>query len=233
MWLVSRAVCANCISKRLMSKTKNIAIYGAGGFGREIACLIKLINGDNPQWNVIGFFDDGLEKGTENEYGKVLGNYEDLNSWQSPLDVVIAVGSPNAVKAIVSRIDNPNVSYPNIIAPTTIFLDNNNVRFGKGNIICSNSSISCNVEFGDFNLLNGYISVGHDSTIGNCNVFMPSVNISGGVKIGDCNFFGLKSSVLQYQKVESDVRIGAGAFIMRTAKSGNLYMGNPATKVKF
>ncbi len=36
---------------------KDIAIYGAGGFGREVACLIKQINDslENPRWNFIVF----------------------------------------------------------------------------------------------------------------------------------------------------------------------------------
>lgn len=33
----------------------DIAIYGAGGFGKEIACLIYWINEVKPQWNLIGF----------------------------------------------------------------------------------------------------------------------------------------------------------------------------------
>ena len=37
---------------------KDIAIYGAGGFGREVACLIKRINEKAPTWNFIGFFDN-------------------------------------------------------------------------------------------------------------------------------------------------------------------------------
>ena len=31
----------------------DIAIYGAGGFGKEIACLIYWINEVKPQWNLI------------------------------------------------------------------------------------------------------------------------------------------------------------------------------------
>ncbi|MEG2122093.1 MAG: serine acetyltransferase, partial [Rikenellaceae bacterium] len=38
---------------------KEIAIYGFGGFGREVACLINMINEVTPQWKIIGFFDDG------------------------------------------------------------------------------------------------------------------------------------------------------------------------------
>ena len=64
---------------------KDIAIYGAGGFGREVACLIKRINEKEPTWNFIGFFDDNAElKGTRNEYGEVLGGMKELNELKSP-----------------------------------------------------------------------------------------------------------------------------------------------------
>ena len=37
---------------------RDIAIYGAGGLGREIACVLKKINMVTPTWNLLGFFDD-------------------------------------------------------------------------------------------------------------------------------------------------------------------------------
>ena len=211
---------------------KDIAIYGAGGFGREIACLIRQINNVEPQWKFIGFFDDGIPKCERNEYGTVLGGINDLNLWKKSISIVMAIGSPLTVKVLADKISNPNVSFPNIIAPTTLFLDRNSVKMGHGNVICNRCTISCNVTIGDFNIFNGYIPVGHDAIIGNYNVFMPSVNVSGGVEIDNCNFFGVQSVVLQYQNVGSNVRIGANSVVMRTAKDGNLYMGNPATKVK-
>ena len=33
---------------------KDIAIYGAGGFGREMASLLKRINSIEKQWNFVG-----------------------------------------------------------------------------------------------------------------------------------------------------------------------------------
>ena len=42
---------------------KDIAIFGVGGFGREVLTLIQDINKVEPTWNVIGFFDDGYEIG--------------------------------------------------------------------------------------------------------------------------------------------------------------------------
>lgn len=212
---------------------KDIAIYGAGGFGREIACLIRIINQDNLTWNLIGFFDDDEKLwGEKNEYGEILGGIEQLNSWDKPLDIAIAIGSPTILKKISEGIVNEKISFPNIIAPNVIFLDKDNVRMGKGNIICSSCLISCNVTMGDFNILNGFVPVGHDTVIGNHNVVMPSVNISGGVRMGDQNFLGVQSVVLQYVKLGSLVRLGPNGVLMRNAKDDNLYMGNPAVKVK-
>ena len=81
-------------------------------------------------------------------------------------------------------------------------------------------------------MFNGSIPIGHDCEIGNYNVVMPSVNISGGVKMGDCNFLGVQSVVLQYLKIGNHVRIGANSVMMRNAKDGYLYMGNPAKKLE-
>ena len=37
----------------------NIAIYGAGGLGREVALMIHQINSHNPDpWKIVGFYDD-------------------------------------------------------------------------------------------------------------------------------------------------------------------------------
>jgi len=210
---------------------KDIAIYGAGGFGREIACLIRIINEQSPQWKIVGFFDDGKEVGTKNEYGSVLGGLDKLNDWHRPLNVVFAIGASHHIQHLSESITNSNISYPNIIAPNVTFLDRANVKFGMGNIICSHCLISTNVTIGNYNLLNGHIPVGHDTQIGDCNVIMPSVNISGGVQIGNGNFLGVQSVVLQNLKIGNNVRVGAGSVLMRNTKDGFLYMGNPAIKM--
>ena len=151
--------------------------------------------------------------------------------WKKPLDIAIAIGNAKVVKLIAGNIQNPLVDFPNIIAPNTTWLDKDNVRVGKGNVICSDCLISCNVEIGNFNVFNGLILIGHDTTIGNYNVIMPSCNISGGVVFGECNFMGVKSAVLQYIKIGNNVRISAGSVLMKNAKDDCLYVGNPAQKV--
>ncbi len=214
---------------------KDIAIFGAGGFGREVACLLRIINEKDPTWNLIGFFDDNpsLKGTTVSHFGVCLGGMDDLNAYPKELSLIVPIGSPGAVQSVVGRITNPLVDFPNIYAPSVFFLDKESLQIGKGNIFCHNCLVSCNVAIGDFNLFNGYITVGHEASIGNFNVVMPSCNISGAVKMGDCNLMGVQSVILQGVKVGNNTRIGANSVIIRKTKDGNLYLGNPATIIKF
>lgn len=216
---------------------KDIAIYGAGGFGREVACLLNIINQSKPEpeWNLVGFFDDNPElKGKMiSHYGTCLGGIDELNAYNNSLNVTIPIGNASIVKQIVDKIINPNISFPNLVHPTFKLADENAFEMGKGNIIQGDCSASCDVSFGDFNVFNGSVVFGHDAKVGNFNTFMPGTRISGEVSIGDENFFGVGSIVLQQLKIGNRFRLGAGSVLMTKPKDDALYMGNPATRFKF
>lgn len=211
---------------------KDIAIYGFGGFGREIASIIYSINRIEQQWNIIGFFDDGVPVGTANKYGRVLGGIQVLNAWHTDLNVVFAIASPAILQKLTSAIHNPNVSFPNIIAPTVLYFDADNVKMGQGNVLCHSCRVSCDVSLGNFNLLNGAVSLGHDVVLGSYNMLQPETRISGEATVGDANFFGVRSLVLQRLKIGNNTRIGTGSVIMRNTKDGMTYFGNPAKILK-
>jgi sugar O-acyltransferase (sialic acid O-acetyltransferase NeuD family) len=212
---------------------KDIAIFGAGGFGREVACLINKINENKATWNLIGFFDDGIEKGKRNEYGEILGGIDELNKVTKELSVVIAIANPKIVTLIVSKIINKNIEFPNIISPDIIYLDESSVGIGKGNIISSGCLISCKVRIGDFNIFNGFVPIGHDTVIGDFNTIMPAVKLSGEVVIGNRNFFGVNAVVLQQIHIGNDTVIGACSLLMRNTKDGNTYFGIPAKVINY
>ena len=213
---------------------KNIAIYGAGGFGREVACLISIINKESPIWNLIGFFDDNpaLKGQMISHFGPCLGGMKELNEYQEELALTIPIGSPSVVKKITESITNPKVHYPNIVYPDFKVKDPDSFTIGKGNIIQDGCSVSCNVSIGDFNVLNGGVVFGHDDVIGSYNSFMPAIRVSGEVTIGDANFFGVGSIILQQIKIGNGIRLAAGSVLMKKPKDGCLYVGNPAKKIE-
>lgn len=214
----------------------DIAIFGAGGFGKEVACLIRRINEANeePVWNLIGFFDDNPElKGKQiSHFGSCLGGTEELNAYPKELAVAMAIGSSVVVKKVVDQITNANITFPNLIHPKFFVADPQSFAIGNGNIIQGDCSVTCDVSIGNFNVLNGSIVIGHDAKIGDFNTFMPAVRISGEVKIDDLNFFGVGSIVLQQLKVGSNIRLGAGSVLMTKPKAGFLYLGVPAKKTE-
>ena len=210
---------------------KDIAIYGFGGFGREVACVIEAINEIEPEWNLVGYFDDGHQVGECNRYGRVIGGLKELNAYDKPLNVVIAIANSEVIRKIVSSVTNEFVTFPNIIAPNVLFFDKESFKIGRGNIVTFGGRMSCGTALGNFNVCNGCVSFGHDVSIGDYNVLQPEVRISGETEVGDSNFFGVRSVVLQGLKIGSNTRIGACSVVMRNTKDGFLYLGNPAKRI--
>lgn len=212
---------------------KDIAIVGAGGFGKEVAAILLKINDHGPCWNLVGFFDDGIEEGTTiSKYGDVLGGIEKLNDWKGSLSVVFAIGSPKVLQLLVSKIANPQINFPNIIHPEVFFADKETLKMGQGNVVVRGCSFSVDVKVGDFNQFNSISALAHDVEVGSYNVFMPLTRVSGEVQIGDANVFGLNTLILQGLKIGDRKRTGPGAVILTRPRKEGLYMGNPAKLTK-
>ncbi len=212
---------------------KDIAIYGIGGYGGEIACLLNQINEIESKWNLIGYLDDGVPVGTSIRYGAVLGNTDYLNAYKHKLSVIVAIATPMYLKTITEKIRNPLIDFPNIIAPNVNIFDKAAFTIGRGNLISFGCRLSYNVIIGNFNLLNGAVSMGHNVRMGDFNVLQPSVRILGDCTVGSSNFFGVQSIVLQGVKIGNDTRVGVSSVVIRNTKDNSLYFGNPAKKMKF
>ena len=212
-------------------KLKQIAVFGAGGFGKEVVCVINKINKIKPTWKLIGFFDDGLEIGNQvSHFGKVLGNNKDLNLWKDNLSIVFAIGNVSAIRTIVNSLNNKLLDFPNLIHPEAFFADNASLKMGKGNLVLRGCSFSVDVEVGDFNQFNSLSSLAHDVQVDSFNVFMPLTRVSGDVKIGSFNSFGIGTIILQGIKIGNKVKVAPSSVVMRKTKDDCFYMGNPAKK---
>lgn len=211
-----------------------IAIYGAGGFGKEVACLIRRINDNGGDWELIGFFDDTKPQGSQvSIYGSVLGGMETLLNIDEHLAVAIAINDNKAVSRIRREITNPKISFPNLIDPSLFLVDERTVIMGEGNIIQNDCMISCDVTIGSFNLFNDHVVVGHDNRIGSFNGLMPAAHLSGGITIGDNNLLGVASVVLQGMEIGNGVTLGANSVLMTQPKDNSTYLGVPARKFDF
>lgn len=212
---------------------KKIAIYGAGGFGREVLTLINDINKINPQYQVIGFFDDGISKGTDVNGLSALGGINELNNVKEEVSVVLAIGNPETKKSILKKITNRLVDFPTIIHPSVMIGDEKYVSIGQGCIICGGTIITTDIIINDFVILNLSCTVGHDTVIGRYSAFMPSVNISGEVQIGEGVYVGTGAKIINQLSIGSDTIIGAGAVVAKDIPSSCTAVGVPAKVIKY
>ena len=212
---------------------KKIAIYGAGGFGREVAFLIDDINKVNPQYEFIGYFDDGKEKGEIVNSSPVLGGMKELNSYDSDLSVVIAVAHPPTKRKIVNSIVNKNISFPSVIHPSVIKGPNAITTIGDGCIICAGTILTVNIEIKDFVIINLSCTVGHDTVIGRYCSFMPTVNISGEVNIGEEVYVGTGAKIINQLEIGNTTIIGAGAVVTKSLPANCTAVGIPARPIKY
>lgn len=211
---------------------KPIAIFGAGGFGLEVAMLIEQINGMEHEWENIGFFDDGEPKGKIVNGLPVLGGVRELNAWKEKINIALALGIPETKKKAYSTIRNEKVIFPTLIHPSVIIGNEKFIDIGEGSIICAGNIITTNIRIGRHVILNLACTVGHETVIGDFSSFMPTCNISGGVTIGECSFWGTGAKVINHKKVGDGVTVGAGAVIINDVPDGVTVAGVPAKVIK-
>ncbi len=213
-------------------KDNSIAVFGAGGFGLEVAMLIEQINAAVPgRWRLVGFFDDGKQVGALVNDLPVLGGLRELNAWPTPLAVVFALGMPGVKKAVVEKVDNDRLTFPVLMHPSVI-CGPKFVAIGAGSIICAGTIITTNVNIGRHVILNLACTVGHETEIGDYCSFMPTCNISGEVKIGPSSFWGTGAKIINRKNVGSHTVIGAGAVVISDIPDNVTAVGVPARPVQ-
>lgn len=206
---------------------KNIAIYGAGGFGREVLTVIKAINEKSPTYNFVGFFDDN-EEATVDGYS-VLGGREKLKNYPTSLSIVFAIGNPRIKRDIIFDVStNIKLDYPSLIHPQAIIGDMKSVSIGEGTIITAGNILTCDIKIGKYVILNLSCTVGHDTVIEDYTSFMPTVNISGEVIIKEAVYVGTGAKIINLVNIGENSIIGAGAVVTKNIPKEVTAVGVPA-----
>ena len=205
---------------------KDIYIFGAGGFAREVFYLIK----DLKEYRVKAFVDVVAESPIEvdKQTIEVMPEVEfDRICQRETANVAIAIANNCVVKKIVAKYSR-QCFFPNLIHPSVIRFGE--LKIGQGNIVAVGNFFSEKIVLGSFNRFNVHCGIGHDVTIGDYNQFNPGCKISGAVSIGNENFFGVNSAVLQQINIGNNNVIGASSLIIHNVKDGKRYIGVPAHK---
>jgi sugar O-acyltransferase (sialic acid O-acetyltransferase NeuD family) len=208
----------------------NIAIYGAGGFAREVFQLICDINQNKKIYNFLGFIEDDSNKVGEEIHGFPILDGMNWLAENKETHVVIGIGNTSIKRKIAVRLTEKNIISPILIHPNVIC--GSNVHFGAGSIICASNVITIDIKFGQHVTLNLDCTVGHDVLIGDYSTIAPGSHISGNVYIGEGVDVGTGSSIIQGIHVGNWSILGAGAIVSRNIPDNVTAVGIPARPVK-
>ena len=208
---------------------QDIAIYGAGGLGREFALLISQINRLNKSWNFIGFFDDHIAAKATIDGAPLLGKLQTAQEWKNPLALVVAVADPQVRFDLRERLINPRLSFPTLIHPQCNIGDVTRNKFGSGVVITAGALLTTGITLGDFVIVNLATTIGHDAHIGSFSSLMPGCSISGKVQIGERSQVGTGARILQNISIGAQSVVGAGAVVTKSFPANSKLIGIPAT----
>lgn len=212
---------------------KKLIIFGASGFGREVAWAVERINQVSPTWDLLGFMDDddGIQGKKINGY-PVLGKTENVKDYPDAW-FVCAVGSSRVREKIVRNMKavNPDIRFGTVIDPSVERSDL--VRIGEGTIICVHTILTVNISIGAHVIINLDCTVGHDAVIEDYVTLYPSVNVSGITHIGHAVELGTGLQIIQGKTVGDYSIVGAGSVIVKDIPANCTAVGSPAKPIKF
>ena len=208
-----------------------IVIYGAGGFAREVAELIRDINQAEYKWDLLGFLtDDESQHGASLNGLPILGGTEFLRQSVQGIQVALGVGSPAMKLRMAKQAKRAAEGFPNLVHPTVVRSES--VTLGQGVVITAGNILTANIALGDFSMINLACTVGHDCELGAYATLSPGANISGHVKIGMGTDIGTGSTAIQGITIGSWSVVGAGAVVAGDLPDNCTAVGVPAKVIK-
>jgi sugar O-acyltransferase (sialic acid O-acetyltransferase NeuD family) len=208
----------------------DIVIYGAGGFAREVLALLRDVNREREQWNVLGFLDDRTPAGTVVDGLEVLGNAAWLEARAGRVHAVVGVGSPAVKRRLAERLRPLAAGFPTLVHPGVVRTEF--VRLEEGVVVTAGNILTTQVEVGRFAMLNLACTVGHDARIGAYATLSPGVNVSGFVNVGEGCDVGTGSALIQGVSIGPWSVVGAGGVVAGDLPANCTAVGVPARAIK-
>lgn len=201
-----------------------VAIFGTGGFAREVACLLHDLGRGA---GIAAFHEpDGVHSPRE-----LLGIEVRAQSSFDPSAhrAVVAIGNPVTRQKVVGELP-PGTVFETLIHPNVVI--SQWVEVGEGSILCAGCVLTCQISIGRHCHFNLNTTVGHDCTFGDFCTVAPGTNISGNCTFGRRVDVGTQAAFRQQLRICDDAVVGMGTVVVRDIIEPGTYVGVPAKKVR-
>lgn len=174
------------------------------------------------------------------ERNKVSFNSFDINylgdegsesfNWNVVNQFVLGIGDNRIRQKVADLILSKNKTILNVIHPSSII--SNYASYGTGNFIAANVTMNALAKVANNCILNTGCIVEHECVIESGVHIAPGAVLAGNVSVGENSFIGSNSVVKQGVKIGSGVTVGAGSVVTKDIPDNEIWVGNPAKKMK-
>jgi sugar O-acyltransferase (sialic acid O-acetyltransferase NeuD family) len=216
-------------------QVREIAIYGAGGFAREVAWLVQACNEGAERFRVVCFIDDNVAT-----HGSVLNEIPVIGLVEArerfPLAAVVGgIGTPKIRQRVMENAATAGFGSEAIIHPRVE--RSRWIEIGEGAVICAGNILTTNIVLGRHVQINLDCTIGHDVVMDDYTTLAPGAHISGCVRFGRRVYVGTGAVIINGTQEEpivigDDVVIGAGACVVKSVPAGLTVVGVPARPLK-
>ncbi|MDD7804231.1 MAG: acetyltransferase [Endozoicomonas sp. (ex Botrylloides leachii)] len=207
------------------------AIYGAGGFGREVMPLaIDHLNQKGLHHDNLFFIDDAMEGAEVNGFSVLsYKQFIDFSATEKFISFSITnsrIREKLSEKTAADGIKNWSLCHKNVV-------EMHDVTIGDGAILCPFVTLTSNIKIGKQFHANIYSYIAHDCVIGDYVTFAPGVKCNGNIYIEDHAYIGAGAIIKQGMPgkpltISKGAIIGMGAIVTKNVPSGETVIGNPA-----
>lgn len=213
--------------------TKQLAIYGAGGAGREVAWLAESCHAEDTgaAYEVVCFIDDQPAKhGKRINSIPVVGLAEARRRFPAAL-LLGGVGNPHTRQILTERAAALGFGFAALVHPRVE--KSRWVEIGTGTVVCAGSYLMPNIALGRHVQISLDCTIGHDVIMRDYTTLAPGVHVSGWVHFGTRVYVGTGASIINGTEdapliIGDDVVVGAGACVTKSVPAGQTVVGVPA-----
>lgn len=199
-----------------------LAIYCAGGLGREVLELARAIG----KWEQIVFVDDVTDRAEI--HGTHVYRFDDVSSLCGQVEFVISNGEPAARKTLYMKVKSSGYPFASVVHPACNISET--AQTGQGCILFP-CRLYLSAYIGNNVLIEGGVNIGYDAVIGSHSLVNSMAFIGGYTWIGERVYIAPGALLRDRISVGDDAIVGMGAVVVRNVAAEAVVAGNPAKEI--
>lgn len=210
---------------------QGLLLFGAGGFGREVAAWAERANWAGRGFVLHGLIDD--HRAGEELNGVPVWSLADAARSFPEAGVVSTVGDPKLRERLIGKAAEAGLRGSVPVVHPSAELDSSTVELAAGVVVCAGCILTVNIAVGEHAQINLDCTVGHDAELGAWATLSPGVHISGNVMVEAHAFLGTGAVTVngfpgRPLRLGAGCVIGAGAVVTTDIPAGVTAVGVPA-----